>query len=102
LPCSDDHAGERPLVQLKFDAGTPSGRDAFKPRGIVIPQSQTEQILGEELLERAVKSNGTPNFQISNVDDRWRASGNKETIDDHPASEDFRHAILQTNGLRGR
>jgi hypothetical protein len=33
---------DRQLVQLKFVAsGTETGRDAFQPRAIVIPQSET-------------------------------------------------------------
>ena len=44
---------DRLLVQLKFEAsGTESGRDAFSPQAIVIPQSRTEQMLGEVVRER--------------------------------------------------
>ena len=43
---------DRRLVQLKFvAAGTETGRDAFQPRAIVIPQSETERLLGDLLTE---------------------------------------------------
>ena len=43
---------DRHLVQLKFVAsGTESGRNAFHPKAIVIPQSKTERLLGDLLLE---------------------------------------------------
>jgi len=43
---------DRGLVQLKFVAsGTESGRGAFQPRAIVIPQSETERLLGDLLTE---------------------------------------------------
>ena len=43
---------DRRLVQLKFVAsGTETGRDAFQPRAIVIPQSETERLLGDLLTE---------------------------------------------------
>jgi 2-polyprenyl-6-methoxyphenol hydroxylase-like FAD-dependent oxidoreductase len=46
-------AGDRRLVQLRFrPARRQSGRDAFEPRAIMIPQSETENILGELLRER--------------------------------------------------
>jgi 2-polyprenyl-6-methoxyphenol hydroxylase-like FAD-dependent oxidoreductase len=42
------YAGDDRLVQLRFEAPTGiSGRDAFVPRAILIPQSQTEAILLE-------------------------------------------------------
>jgi len=42
----------RRLVQLKFVAsGTESGRGAFQPKAIVIPQSETERLLGDLLVE---------------------------------------------------
>ena len=44
---------DRLLVQLKFEASaTASGRDAFSPKAIVIPQSETERILGDLVHER--------------------------------------------------
>ena len=47
---------DRLLVQLKFEAsGADSGRDAFSPQAIVIPQSRTEQILGDVVRERGGK-----------------------------------------------
>jgi 2-polyprenyl-6-methoxyphenol hydroxylase-like FAD-dependent oxidoreductase len=47
------YAGTRPLVRLKFDASwAKSGRAAFGPKAIVIPQSETEKILGNLLDER--------------------------------------------------
>ena len=43
---------DRRLVQLKFAAsGTENGRHAFEPKAIVIPQSETERLLGDLLLE---------------------------------------------------
>jgi 2-polyprenyl-6-methoxyphenol hydroxylase-like FAD-dependent oxidoreductase len=43
---------DRQLMQLKFVAsGTETGRDAFQPRAIVIPQSETERLLGDLLTE---------------------------------------------------
>ena len=43
---------DRRLVQLKFVAsGTETGRGAFQPRAIVIPQSETERLLGDLLTE---------------------------------------------------
>ena len=40
------YAGDHRLVQLRFEAPVGvSGRDAFSPRAILIPQSQTEEIL---------------------------------------------------------
>jgi len=43
---------DRRLVQLKFVAsGTETGRDAFQPRAIVIPQSEAERLLGNLLTE---------------------------------------------------
>ncbi len=45
--------GARRLVQLRFLAsGTESGREAFAPKAIMIPQSETEEILGGLLWER--------------------------------------------------
>jgi 2-polyprenyl-6-methoxyphenol hydroxylase-like FAD-dependent oxidoreductase len=47
------YAGDRRLVRLKFDGcdqGT--GRDAFAPKAIMLPQSETEAILGEAVRER--------------------------------------------------
>ena len=42
------YAGDHRLVQLRFEAPVGvSGRDAFSPRAILIPQSQTEEILIE-------------------------------------------------------
>lgn len=44
---------ERRLVQLKFvPSKMESGRDAFQPKAIVIPQSETEKLLGDLLCER--------------------------------------------------
>ena len=43
---------DRRLVQLKFVASeTETGRGAFRPRAIVIPQSETERLLGDLLTE---------------------------------------------------
>ena len=40
------YAGDDRLVQLRFEAPVGvSGREAFSPRAILIPQSQTEEIL---------------------------------------------------------
>jgi 2-polyprenyl-6-methoxyphenol hydroxylase-like FAD-dependent oxidoreductase len=42
------YAGDDRLVQLRFEAPVGiSGREAFAPRAILIPQSQTEEILIE-------------------------------------------------------
>jgi 2-polyprenyl-6-methoxyphenol hydroxylase-like FAD-dependent oxidoreductase len=47
------YAGGRRLVQLRFrPARRQSGREAFEPRAIMIPQSETESILGDLLRER--------------------------------------------------
>lgn len=47
------YAGDRRLVQLSFKgAGPQSGRGAFEPRAIMIPQSETEGILGDLVRER--------------------------------------------------
>lgn len=47
------YSGPTRLVQLKFDGfGNQSGKDAFAPRAIMIPQSETERLLGELLRER--------------------------------------------------
>jgi len=47
------YSGARPLVRLRFrDFGQASGRDAFAPRAIMIPQSETEAILGDVVRER--------------------------------------------------
>jgi 2-polyprenyl-6-methoxyphenol hydroxylase-like FAD-dependent oxidoreductase len=49
------YAASRRLLQLRFAAPTGvSGRDAFTPRAILIPQSQTENILIEFLNELGV------------------------------------------------
>lgn len=46
------HAGGRQLLQLKFrDFGHLAGRDAFAPRAIMLPQSATEEMLGDLLRE---------------------------------------------------
>ena len=51
--------GDRRLVQLRFIAsGTESGRDAFAPRAIMIPQSETEEILAICCASVAATSNG--------------------------------------------
>jgi 2-polyprenyl-6-methoxyphenol hydroxylase-like FAD-dependent oxidoreductase len=44
--------GARKLVTFHFDLGNhQSGKDAFVPRPILIPQSQTEKLLGDRLQE---------------------------------------------------
>jgi len=46
------YAGREPLVQLRFVAPrNASGRDAFEPRAILIPQNQTEALLIDYLEE---------------------------------------------------
>ncbi len=45
--------GDRRLVRLAFrPSGNESGKGAFAPKAIVIPQSETERLLGELLQER--------------------------------------------------
>ncbi|MGH9858050.1 MAG: FAD-dependent monooxygenase, partial [Acidobacteriota bacterium] len=45
--------GDRKLVTFHFDLPPgQNGKDAFKPRPILIPQSETEALLGELLVER--------------------------------------------------
>jgi 2-polyprenyl-6-methoxyphenol hydroxylase-like FAD-dependent oxidoreductase len=45
--------GDRKLVTFHFDLPPgQNGRDAFRPRPILIPQSETEALLGELLVER--------------------------------------------------
>jgi 2-polyprenyl-6-methoxyphenol hydroxylase-like FAD-dependent oxidoreductase len=47
------YAGTRPLVRLKLEASwAKTGRAAFGPKAIMIPQSETEKILGDLLHER--------------------------------------------------
>ncbi|MBI3461922.1 MAG: FAD-dependent monooxygenase [Planctomycetes bacterium] len=47
------YAGSRSLVRLKFrDFGQATGRDAFAPRAIMLPQSETEAILGDVVRQR--------------------------------------------------
>lgn len=47
------YVGRRRLVSLKFKPpGNESGRGAFEPKAIVIPQSETEELLGGLLRER--------------------------------------------------
>lgn len=47
------YAGARWLVRLNFaGAGRQSGRGAFEPRSIMIPQSETEAFLGDLVRER--------------------------------------------------
>lgn len=47
------YEGDRKLVTFQFDlAGRQSGRDAFAPRPILLPQSETERLLGDLLGER--------------------------------------------------
>lgn len=47
------YAGAKRLLQLKFDGfGNQSGQGAFAPQAIMIPQSETERLLGELLRER--------------------------------------------------
>ena len=80
------YAGERRLAQLKFDASkTVSGRDAFRPKGIVIPQSQTEQILGDVLVERGGHVEWDREFldfkqDATHVRSRLRANGKEEIV----------------------
>jgi 4,5-epoxidase len=45
-----------PLVRLKFQGfGDTAGRDAFAPRPIMIPQSETERLLGDAVEEQGGK-----------------------------------------------
>ena len=47
------YVGRRRLVSLNFKpSGNESGRGAFEPKAIVIPQSETEELLGDLLRER--------------------------------------------------
>jgi 2-polyprenyl-6-methoxyphenol hydroxylase-like FAD-dependent oxidoreductase len=47
------YEGDRKLVRFEFNLpGRQSGRDAFTPRPIMLPQSETERLLGEMLGER--------------------------------------------------
>jgi 4,5-epoxidase len=47
------YEGNRKLVRFQFDLpGRQSGRDAFTPRPIMLPQSETERLLGNLLRER--------------------------------------------------
>src|ERR1700754_3568170 len=47
------YEGNRKLVRFQFDlSGRQSGRDAFTPRPIMLPQSETERLLGVLLRER--------------------------------------------------
>ena len=47
------YEGDDKLVRFQFDlAGRQNGRDAFAPRPIMLPQSETERLLGDLLRER--------------------------------------------------
>jgi 2-polyprenyl-6-methoxyphenol hydroxylase-like FAD-dependent oxidoreductase len=47
------YEGTRRLVRFQFDlAGRQNGRDAFRPRPIMLPQSETESLLGGLLRQR--------------------------------------------------
>lgn len=81
------HAGARRLVTLKFIAsGRESGRDAFKPRAIMIPQSETERILGDLLRERGGRIEWNTEFVSFEEDAKnvtsllRRADGSEERI----------------------
>ena len=77
----------RKLVTFHFDlADRISGRDAFRPRPILIPQSETEKLLGELLEERGGRVEWNAEFlDFSQKDDAVFSSvghtnGTKEII----------------------
>src|SRR5215216_1304361 len=50
------YEGNRKLVRFEFNLpGRQSGQDAFTPRPIMLPQSETERLLGDLLRERGGK-----------------------------------------------
>jgi 2-polyprenyl-6-methoxyphenol hydroxylase-like FAD-dependent oxidoreductase len=47
------YEGNHKLVRFQFDlSGRQNGRDVFTPRPIMLPQSETERLLGDLLRER--------------------------------------------------
>jgi 4,5-epoxidase len=62
---------DRCLVRLKFAAsGTETGRGAFQPKAIVIPQSETERLLGDLLTELGTRIEWNCEFRGFNQDAR--------------------------------
>lgn len=81
------YAGKRRLVQLRFrPSGNESGRDAFAPKAIVIPQSETEALLGDLLRERGGGVEWGAEFLSFHQDENGVASrvrqadGSEETV----------------------
>jgi 2-polyprenyl-6-methoxyphenol hydroxylase-like FAD-dependent oxidoreductase len=80
-------AGNHQLVRLTFEAsGRESGRDAFRPKAIVIPQSETEKILGEVVRERGGQIEWNTEFvefrqNGDGVVSRIRAEGAENEVD---------------------
>lgn len=81
-------AGGRKLLSFRLEQPREqAGRDAFQPRMIIIPQSETERILEEELNERGVGvERGAEFLELAQTADAVqsgvrRADGASETID---------------------
>lgn len=96
------HHGERRLAKLKFDASRiPRGRDAFAPQAIVIPQSETERILGDLLRERGGDIEWGMEFvdfeqDASSVFSKVRANGSDELIrSDYLVSCEGAHSVIR-------
>ncbi len=96
------YVGDRRLVRLKFEmSGAESGRGAFSPKAIIIPQSETEEILGELVRERGGEIEWNTEFlQLSqsgaNVVSRLRtASGAQEATSDFLVSCEGAHSVIR-------
>jgi 4,5-epoxidase len=76
----------RRLVRLKFEpSGTESGYDAFQPKAIVIPQSETEKILGDVMHERGGEIEWNTEFlsfeqDATRVVSRLRVNGTEQRV----------------------
>jgi 2-polyprenyl-6-methoxyphenol hydroxylase-like FAD-dependent oxidoreductase len=80
------HANGRKLVHLKFLVSEHvSGRDAFAPRAIILPQSETEALLGEEVAARGGRVEWNTEFLDFTQDDsgvvtRVRSADGREEV----------------------
>jgi 4,5-epoxidase len=84
------YSGDRRLVRLNFTGfGSQSGPEAFAPRAIMIPQSETEELLGDLLRERG--------GQIE-----WNTEFVDFSQDEHAVSSRLRHAGGREELVRSR
>jgi 2-polyprenyl-6-methoxyphenol hydroxylase-like FAD-dependent oxidoreductase len=95
-------AGDRQLVRLTFEAsGAESGHGAFSPKAIVIPQSETEKILGELVRERGSEVEWNAEFleftqNADGVISRIRAKGlEQEVASDFLVSCEGAHSLIR-------